>query len=71
MSQMSANGASIIKPILTTAESRRVFMHTALLEAVFGGLIAGKINEDSFGAGLKHAMILAIATGIAFYLFFH
>ena len=37
---------------------------------MFGGLIAGKINEDSFMAGLKHAMVLAIATGIAFYLFF-
>jgi flagellar protein FlaJ len=71
MSEMSSSGASFIKPVLTTEESRRVFMHTALLEALFGGLIAGKINEDSFVAGLKHVMVLAIATGIAFYLFFH
>jgi len=70
ISQMSTNDASFIKPILTTEESRRVFMHTALLEAMFGGLIAGKINEDSFVAGLKHVMVLAIVTGIAFYLFF-
>lgn len=64
------SGVSFIKPILTPDQSRRVFMHTALLEALFGGLIAGKINEDSFIAGLKHVMILAIATGVAFYLFF-
>jgi flagellar protein FlaJ len=70
MSQMSASGSSIIKPILTTEESRRVFMHTALFEAMFGGLIAGKINEDSFIAGLKHVMVLSIITGVAFYLFF-
>jgi flagellar protein FlaJ len=71
MSQLSNNGVSIIQPVLTTAESRRVFLHTALLESVFGGLIAGKINEDTFTGGLKHAMILCIASGVAFYLFFH
>ena len=70
MSEISEGASAIIQPILTTEESRRIFMHTALLEAVFGGLIAGKINEDSFADGLKHAMILCIATGIAFYLFF-
>lgn len=69
MSEMSTNGAAIVKPILTTEESKRVFMHTALLESVFGGLIAGKINEDSFADGLKHAAILSIITGVAFYIF--
>ena len=61
--------SSFIKPILTQAESRRLFFHASLLEALFGGLIAGKINEDSFLDGLKHVAILAIATGIAFYFF--
>lgn len=70
MSQMTSSGASFIKPILTTEESRRVFMHTALLESLFGGLIAGKINEDSFVGGFKHVMVLAIVSGVAFYLFF-
>jgi len=70
MSEIAEGGSAIIKPILTTEESRRIFMHTALLEAVFGGLIAGKINEDSFADGLKHVMLLSIVTGIAFYLFF-
>jgi flagellar protein FlaJ len=69
LSQTGAGNISFIKPIITPADSRRLFFHASLLEALFGGLIAGKINEDSFVDGLKHVTILAIATGIAFYLF--
>ena len=53
MSEMSSNGISFIKPVLTTEQSRRVFLHTALLESVFGGLIAGKINEDTYHEWFK------------------
>jgi archaeal flagellar protein FlaJ len=70
MSEMASNGISFIKPVLTTEQSQRVFLHTALLESVFGGLIAGKINEDTFTNGLKHVMVLCIVSGVAFYLFF-
>ncbi|MGA2682247.1 MAG: type II secretion system F family protein [Candidatus Bathyarchaeia archaeon] len=70
LSHTSATGASsFIKPILTQADSRRLFFHAALLEAMFGGLIAGKVNEDSFLDGLKHVAVLAVATGIAFFMF--
>jgi archaeal flagellar protein FlaJ len=60
---------SFIKPVLTQAQSSRMFLHASLLESLFGGLIAGKINEDSFIDGLKHVMLLSIASGVAFYLF--
>jgi flagellar protein FlaJ len=71
VSQMSAEGGSaLIKAVFTPAEAKRVFLHTALLEALFGGLLSGKINEDSFLAGLKHTAILAIMSGLAFFLFF-
>jgi pilus assembly protein TadC len=69
LSQTGAGNVSFIKPIISQEASRRLFMHASLIEALFGGLIAGKINEDSFLDGLKHVTILAIATGIAFYLF--
>jgi pilus assembly protein TadC len=69
LARSTAGSTSFIKPILTQAQSRRLFLHASLLEALFGGLIAGKINEDSFLDGLKHVAILAIATGIAFYIF--
>jgi archaeal flagellar protein FlaJ len=65
----TAGDTSFIKPILTQAQSRRLFLHASLLESLFGGLIAGKINEDSFLDGLKHVMVLSIASGLAFYLF--
>ena len=70
ISQMSESGGALIRPILTSIEARRVFMHAALLESLFGGILAGKINEDSFLGGLKHAAVLAASSGVAFYLFF-
>jgi archaeal flagellar protein FlaJ len=69
MSKMSTSNFSFIKPILTQDQSKRLFMHSALLESLFGGLIAGKINGDSFLDGLKHVAILAIVSGFTFYLF--
>jgi flagellar protein FlaJ len=69
LSQTGAGSVSFIKPIISQAASRRLFLHATLLEALFGGLIAGKINEDSFLDGLKHVTVLAVASGLAFYLF--
>jgi len=70
ISQLAQSGVPLLRPILTPIETRRIFLHTSLLESFFGGILAGKINEDSFLGGLKHAMILAIVSGVAFYIFF-
>jgi len=70
LSQMQNSGVPFLTPVLAPAVAKRVFLHTALLESVFGGLIAGKINEDTFSAGLKHATVLAVSSGLAFYFFF-
>ena len=70
ISQLSASGVPLLTSVLTSSEARRIFLHTALLESIFGGLIAGKINEDTFMGGLKHATVLAISSGLAFYFFF-
>jgi archaeal flagellar protein FlaJ len=71
MNQAASTGATFIKPILSQEASRRIFLHTALLESMFGGLIAGKINEETFADGLKHAMVLCIVSGVGFYIFLH
>jgi archaeal flagellar protein FlaJ len=71
LSQSVAGAASFIKPIISQASAKRLFLHAALFESLFGGLIAGKINEDSFSSGLKHVAVLSIASGIAFYMFLH
>jgi flagellar protein FlaJ len=70
LSQLNVTGTPLLSPVLDPAVAKRVFLHTALMESLFGGLIAGKINEDTFAAGLKHATVLAIASGLAFYFFF-
>ena len=70
IAESATTGGQLIRPILTPLETRRVFLHASLLEALFGGVLAGKINEDSFISGLKHAMILAVVSGLAFYIFF-
>ena len=70
LSQIETGGTPLIKSILTPETAKRIFLHTALLESIFGGLIAGKINENTFIGGLKHATVLAISSGLAFYFFF-
>ena len=71
LSHTASGSVSFIKPIISQAQSKRLFLHAALIESLFGGLIAGKINEDSFVDGLKHVAVLSLASGIAFYLFLH
>jgi flagellar protein FlaJ len=71
LSQSAAGATSFIKPIISQEASKRLFLHASLIESLFGGLIAGKINEDSFTDGLKHVAVLAVSTGLAFYLFLH
>ncbi len=43
---------------LTSEEAWRIFFHMSLLQAFFGGLVAGKMGEGTIGAGLKHSMVL-------------
>lgn len=70
LSESQVGTLPFLKPILTPLQSRRVFLHASLLESLFGGMVSGKINEDSYMSGLKHAMVLAIISGLAFYSFF-
>jgi flagellar protein FlaJ len=43
---------------LTSNEAWRIFFHMSLLQAFFGGLVAGKMGEGTIGAGLKHSLVL-------------
>jgi len=70
ISQLAQSGIPFMRPVLDPLQARRVFMHASLLESLFGGILAGKISEDSYVDGLKHAMILAVISGVAFFFFF-
>jgi flagellar protein FlaJ len=48
--------------VLTPEEARRLFFHMSVIQAFFGGLVAGKMGEGTVSAGLKHSAIL-LASG--------
>lgn len=64
----STAGASVFSGLggLDLPSIKSVFFQMALIEAVFGGLGAGKLGEASFSAGFKHIIILVILTVIVF-----
>ena len=47
--------------LLTPEVMRRIFFHMSILQAFFGGLVAGKMGEGTVGAGLKHSVVLLTA----------
>ena len=50
------------------SELTSIMFHMGLVEAVFGGLAAGKISQGSFIAGIKHIVIMIIIAVLAFSL---
>jgi flagellar protein FlaJ len=51
--------------VMSTNEARRLFFHMSIVQALFGGLVAGKMGEGTIGAGLKHSVILLVAGYVA------
>jgi flagellar protein FlaJ len=48
---------------------KQALFHAVIIQAVFGGLIAGKMSEGRLGAGLKHTLILLLIALVAFVVF--
>ena len=55
--------------LVTPEAMRRIFFHTSILQAFFGGLVAGKMGEGTISAGLKHSVILLTAGYVAMKFF--
>lgn len=51
--------------LLSTDEARRLFFHLSVVQALFSGLVAGKMGEGTVSAGLKHSVIMLAAGYIA------
>lgn len=45
---------------------KELMLHMSIVEGIFGGLIAGKIGEGSYVAGIKHVIILIIISVLVF-----
>ena len=45
---------------------KKTVFHMTIVEAIFGGLAAGKIGESSIIAGVKHVVVMTIIAVIAF-----
>ena len=45
---------------------KKTVFHMTLVEAIFGGLAAGKIGESSIIAGVKHVVVMMILAVVAF-----
>jgi flagellar protein FlaJ len=48
---------------------QRIFLHLALVQGFFGGLVAGKMGEGSISAGLKHSLIMMLLGYVALKFF--
>jgi flagellar protein FlaJ len=48
---------------------KKLLFHATVVQAAVGGLVAGKMSEARFGAGLKHVVLLLLIAFLAFFLF--
>ena len=47
-------------PTISPVDLQRIFLHLAIVQGFFGGLVAGKMGEGSISAGLKHSVIMML-----------
>jgi len=66
--EAGAGGLFVI--VLDLAKVRELFFQLCIVEALFGGMAAGKFSEGSFGAGFKHVLILLAVALFTFTVFF-
>jgi len=44
----------------------KLMFHAVVVQAIVGGLVAGKMSEAKLGAGLKHVLILLVIGFVSF-----
>jgi flagellar protein FlaJ len=63
--QLPSLGTAVMAP----EEVKRMFFHMTTIQAFFGGLVAGKMGEDTVIAGLKHCLIMMLCGYLALKIF--
>ena len=59
-------GSGILENLQQIYYYKSILFWAAIIQSVFGGLVAGKISEGYFSAGLKHITLLMLITIIFF-----
>ena len=62
----TAGHSSINLSKITPVYYESIFFFAGLFEAIFGGIVAGKIVDGSASAGLRHSLILTVMTVLIF-----
>lgn len=71
--QVQAAGASSQFSLLQNVDVetyRNVFMHAAVFQGLFGGLVAGVMGEGRISAGMKHSLIMVLIAYVGFSVMF-
>ncbi|MGQ9551163.1 MAG: type II secretion system F family protein [Candidatus Bathycorpusculaceae bacterium] len=67
---VSVEGLPTLGPAaISNQEMQRVFLHMTIIQAFFGGLVAGKMGEGTINAGLKHSLVMMICGFTALKIF--
>ena len=62
----SMNGLPMLgTAVMSPDQMRRIFFHMTTIQALFGGLVAGKMGEGTISAGLKHSLIMMLCGYLA------
>lgn len=59
-------GKTIFSPQADFETYRRIFFYMAMIQGVFGGIVAGKLGEGYLASGFKHSIIMVLATILVF-----
>ncbi|MDI9643533.1 MAG: type II secretion system F family protein [Archaeoglobales archaeon] len=68
--QSAGGGQLSILQNVDVVTYRNVFMHAAVFQGLFGGIVAGVMGEGSISSGLKHSLIMVLIAYIGFSVMF-
>ncbi len=70
--KVASSGASInMLRGFSVKTYKNIFMHAAIFQGFFGGLVAGVMGEGSISSGVKHSLIMLIIAYLMFTVFIH
>lgn len=70
MKVQTTGGSLAILKSVDVVTYRNAFMHAAIFQGLFGGILAGVMGEGSISAGVKHALVMVLIAYIGFSVMF-